>query len=88
MRFGLGLCTKHEPSPSQNFLRVFSIAGMQRHVMSVGGPIIALGGHEERLAVAFHAGPAVGGEQHVDVVVYEVGRSLTVTTRCCVWLIS
>lgn len=41
---------------SYRFLRLFSIAGGQREIVSIPGPIVAISGSENRLVVVHHCG--------------------------------
>jgi hypothetical protein len=39
-----------------NRIRIFTIGGVQRNVLDIGGQIIAISGHEDLLFVTFHSG--------------------------------
>jgi chromosome transmission fidelity protein 4 len=47
---------------------------MQREVLSLPGPIVALAGHGSQLAVAVHLGMPLPGNQNIGVAVFNVGR--------------
>lgn len=48
---------------SQRMLRVMSLAGLHLAIIALQGPPIALAAHGNELAVVWHAGNAVDGEQ-------------------------
>lgn len=43
--------------PDNNAESWMLAAGIQTHVMSIPGPVVALAAHEHLLAVVWHAGP-------------------------------
>lgn len=43
-------------STSQRFLRLYSISGVQREIISIPGPIVALNGSRNHLVVVHHHG--------------------------------
>ena len=47
----------------KRFLRVFTIGGVQRHVLSVPGPVVCMSGHKNQLMVVFHINNPLPGEQ-------------------------
>uniref|UniRef100_UPI00358E3A74 WD repeat and HMG-box DNA-binding protein 1 isoform X2 n=1 Tax=Myxine glutinosa TaxID=7769 RepID=UPI00358E3A74 len=60
-------------------LRIFSLGGLQRQVIRLPGPIVALAGHRNRLLIAYHRGVGFDGEQNLGVLLLDVsdkGRSL------------
>uniref|UniRef100_A0A8C4QUL5 WD repeat and HMG-box DNA binding protein 1 n=1 Tax=Eptatretus burgeri TaxID=7764 RepID=A0A8C4QUL5_EPTBU len=60
-------------------LRIFSIGGLQRQVMRLPGPVVALAGHRQHLLIAYHRGVGFDGEQNLAVLLLDVsdkGRSL------------
>lgn len=41
---------------SMNFLRLFTLGGCQREIISIPGPIVAINGSRNRLVVIHHCG--------------------------------
>lgn len=41
---------------NMNRLRIFTIGGVQRNLIDIGGQIIAISGHEDLLFVTYHTG--------------------------------
>ncbi|GAQ80939.1 hypothetical protein KFL_000660340 [Klebsormidium nitens] len=59
---------------SLGVLRIFSLAGVQRFVASLSGPVVSLAAHESRLAVVTHAGaPLPDGSQVLEVAQWDIG---------------
>eukprot|EP00898_Chlorokybus_atmophyticus_P008326 jgi/Chlat1/8495/Chrsp80S07934 len=59
---------------SERFLRVFSESGVQRFILSLPGPVVALAGHDHLLAAVWHASPpSYDGDQMLEFAVYSVG---------------
>ena len=54
-------------------LRLFSVGGMQREVLSLPGPVVSLAGQGPYLAVAVHLGMPLPGNQNIGVSVFNVG---------------
>lgn len=47
----------------KRFLRVFTIGGVQRDILSLPGPVVCMSGHKEQLMVVFHINNPLPGEQ-------------------------
>jgi len=48
---------------NKRFLRVFTIGGVQRDILSLPGPVVCMSGHKDQLMVAFHINNPLPGEQ-------------------------
>lgn len=58
-----------------NYLRTFSYSGVQTHVMSLPGPIVALcGGPDDMLVIVFTAGPDVAKTHNFGYLLYDVSE--------------
>lgn len=58
------------------FLRIFSVMGTQREILSISGPVLAVSAHENRILVAYHSSPA-SDDQHISMMLIEtIGLSL------------
>lgn len=61
---------------TERYLRLFSIMGTQREVLSFSGPVVALAGHADSVIVAYHRGPA-DDDQHITLLIIQaIGLSL------------
>ncbi|XP_030375584.1 WD repeat and HMG-box DNA-binding protein 1 isoform X2 [Scaptodrosophila lebanonensis] len=64
---------------SSHFLRLFSVMGTQREVLSIPGPVLALAGHENSLIVIYHSASPSQTQQHLAAMLINVnGLSLRV----------
>ncbi|KAL4584152.1 hypothetical protein LXL04_008743 [Taraxacum kok-saghyz] len=60
---------------SLNFLRIFTDAGLQRHVVSLDGPVVTASGFGDELAIVTHSSPTLpSNEQMLEFRVYNVGN--------------
>ncbi|KAH8402342.1 hypothetical protein KR009_011435 [Drosophila setifemur] len=50
---------------SASFLRIFSVMGTQRGVLSIPGPVVALAGHEHSLMLVYHSTAPSQTQQHL-----------------------
>ncbi|XP_050526875.1 WD repeat and HMG-box DNA-binding protein 1 [Daktulosphaira vitifoliae] len=57
---------------SYRFLRLFTIAGGQREIVSIPGSIVAISGSENRLVVVHHCGSPIPEEQNLRYCVYKI----------------
>ncbi|XP_078443316.1 transducin family protein / WD-40 repeat family protein isoform X2 [Wolffia australiana] len=65
-----------------NFLRIFSEGGLQRHIISLNGPVVTAVGFKDELAVVTHASePLPSGDQMVEVRVFNMASG-TQPIRC------
>ncbi|GJP74483.1 hypothetical protein CLOP_g5056 [Closterium sp. NIES-67] len=61
---------------SRHYLRVFSDTGLQRAIVSLDGPVVAMAGQGAFLAVAFHAaGPHPDGHQAMHLLLLDMHSS-------------
>ncbi|XP_008116547.2 WD repeat and HMG-box DNA-binding protein 1 isoform X2 [Anolis carolinensis] len=59
---------------SSRLLRVFTIGGVQKEILSLPGPVVSMAGHGEQLLVIFHKGTGFEGDQNLGVQLIELGR--------------
>lgn len=59
---------------SSGLLRLFTLGGMQRHVLRLPGPPVCLAGSGDTLAVFYHQGAGLPGSQSIAMVRYHIGR--------------
>lgn len=59
---------------SRRLLRVFSVAGLQRAVLSLPGPIVCMAGHGGKLLLAFHLAMGIPGEQSIGYGLLAIDR--------------
>ncbi|KAH8300630.1 hypothetical protein KR018_000085 [Drosophila ironensis] len=50
---------------SASFLRIFTVMGTQREVLSIPGPVVALAGHEHCLLLVYHSSAPSQTQQHL-----------------------
>ncbi|XP_063104014.1 WD repeat and HMG-box DNA-binding protein 1 isoform X2 [Cavia porcellus] len=55
-------------------LRLFTIGGVQKEVLSLPGPVVSLAGHGEQLFVVYHRGTGFDGDQCLGVQLLELGK--------------
>ncbi|KAL4149661.1 hypothetical protein QTP88_003553 [Uroleucon formosanum] len=53
-------------------LRLFTLGGGQREIISIPGPIVAIHGSRDRLVVVYHCGAPIPGEQNLRYCVYKI----------------
>lgn len=59
------------------YLRLFSIMGTQREVLSISGPVITVAGHSDSIMVAYHSASPTGDDQHISLLLVQaIGLSL------------
>ena len=63
-----------------NYLRIFSYGGVQRHVLSLDGPVVCMTGNGDNLAVVYHRGLAMPGNQNLGLMVFNMEKQQTVKT--------
>ncbi|XP_033247150.1 WD repeat and HMG-box DNA-binding protein 1 [Drosophila miranda] len=62
---------------SSSFLRIFSVMGTQREVLSIPGPVVALAGHEHSLMLVYHSSAPSQTQQHLSAMLVTInGLSL------------
>jgi chromosome transmission fidelity protein 4 len=54
------------------YIRVFSIEGVQRTIISHGTPFVTMAGYENLLAVVYHSGPSVYGCQAFKIKIIDM----------------
>ncbi|KAJ8536345.1 hypothetical protein K7X08_034746 [Anisodus acutangulus] len=50
---------------SCNFLRIFTQGGLQRHILSLDGPVVTAAGFKDELAVVTHASPPLPSNEQI-----------------------
>lgn len=53
------------------FLRIFTVLGTQREVITVPGPILSLAAHEEQIIVVYHTGCNFNNEQNLAMMIID-----------------
>ncbi|XP_023261593.1 WD repeat and HMG-box DNA-binding protein 1 [Seriola lalandi dorsalis] len=59
---------------SKLMLRLFSIGGLQREIISLPGPVVCMAGHGEQLLIVYHRATGFDGEQALGVQLLQFGR--------------
>ncbi|PNF36311.1 hypothetical protein B7P43_G00541, partial [Cryptotermes secundus] len=54
-------------------LRLFTVAGTQREVVSLPGPVVCVAGSRNRLLAIFHNGMGLPGDQNLGFIMFSVG---------------
>ncbi|KAJ3693246.1 hypothetical protein LUZ60_008726 [Juncus effusus] len=61
---------------SLNFLRIFTQAGLQRHILSVNGPVVTLAGFGDLLAIVTHSSDCLpSGDQVLEIKVFNINEA-------------
>jgi chromosome transmission fidelity protein 4 len=55
-------------------LRIFSYGGIQREILSLPGPVVALAGCGKQIFIAVHMGMALPGNQAIGIAILTVGE--------------
>ncbi|XP_053408161.1 WD repeat and HMG-box DNA-binding protein 1-like isoform X2 [Mercenaria mercenaria] len=53
-------------------LRLFSVAGVQKEIFALPGPVVCMSGHQNQLIVVYHRGMGIPGEQCLGVTLLDV----------------
>lgn len=62
---------------SSSFLRIFTVMGTQREVLTIPGPVVAIAGHEHSLMVVYHSSAPSQTQQHLAAMLVNInGLSL------------
>ncbi|XP_054740472.1 WD repeat and HMG-box DNA-binding protein 1 [Anastrepha obliqua] len=56
---------------SMQFLRLFTVMGTQREIISIPGPVLAVAGHEDRIIVVYHSAPPGTFQQHLSAMLIQ-----------------
>ncbi|ONK68237.1 uncharacterized protein A4U43_C05F9120 [Asparagus officinalis] len=66
-----------------NFLRIFTEGGLQRHIISLNGPVVTAAGYKDEVAVVTHVSDCLpSGDQVLEVKVFNISeRTQTITSR-------
>jgi chromosome transmission fidelity protein 4 len=57
---------------SKQFLRIYSERAVQRAVVALPGPVVAMAGYKKHLAVVYHRTPAVFDRQNLELRLFDV----------------
>ncbi|CAG0901074.1 unnamed protein product [Darwinula stevensoni] len=68
---------------SSRYLRLFTLWGIQKNVISIPGPIVSLASHADLLMVVYHCGTGVPGDQCLAFWLYDVKRERVVVPWGC-----
>ncbi|XP_068145045.1 WD repeat and HMG-box DNA-binding protein 1 [Drosophila tropicalis] len=64
---------------SSNFLRIFSVMGTQREILTIPGPVVSLSGHENSLMLVYHSSSPSPTQQYLSAMLVNInGLSLRV----------
>ncbi|XP_072962033.1 protein ENHANCER OF LHP1 1 [Typha angustifolia] len=65
-----------------NFLRIFTEGGLQRHILSLNGPVVTAAGFKDELAIVTHASDCLpSGDQVLEVKVFNISEG-TQSVEC------
>ncbi|KAL4237943.1 WD repeat and HMG-box DNA binding-domain containing protein 1 [Mactra antiquata] len=53
-------------------LRLYSLAGVQKEIFTLPGPVVCLAGHSSQLIIVYHKGMGIPGEQYLGVTILDV----------------
>ncbi|XP_067633364.1 WD repeat and HMG-box DNA-binding protein 1 isoform X2 [Eurosta solidaginis] len=56
---------------SMYFLRLYTVMGTQREIITIPGPVVTLAGHEDRLMVVYHSAPPGTQQQHLCAILIQ-----------------
>ncbi|XP_029056611.2 WD repeat and HMG-box DNA-binding protein 1 isoform X1 [Osmia bicornis bicornis] len=59
---------------SKRYLRIFTVAGTQREMIALPGPVVAMNGLKNNLVVAYHSGIGVSGDQCMNLLWIQIRR--------------
>ncbi|XP_078344352.1 WD repeat and HMG-box DNA-binding protein 1-like isoform X2 [Oculina patagonica] len=65
----------------KRFLRVFTIGGVQRDILSLPGPVVCMSGHKDQLMVVFHVNNPLPGEQALALKLLDLKRNKELITE-------
>lgn len=57
-----------------NYMRVFSIEGIQRYMFSLATPVVCMAAYENNLAIIYHSGPSIYGFQALKMKVIDMSH--------------
>ncbi|XP_005186548.2 WD repeat and HMG-box DNA-binding protein 1 [Musca domestica] len=56
---------------SAQFLRIFTVMGTQREVVSIPGPVVCMAGYEDRILVCYHSATPSAKQQHLQAMLFQ-----------------
>ncbi|KAL5011184.1 hypothetical protein ScPMuIL_011733, partial [Solemya velum] len=56
----------------RRYVRMFSLAGVQREMFSIPGPVVCMSGQNNRLMLIYHKGMAIPGDQSLELLLIKV----------------
>ncbi|XP_031834526.2 WD repeat and HMG-box DNA-binding protein 1 isoform X1 [Nomia melanderi] len=67
-------------STSKRNLRIFTVGGTQREIISLSGPVVAMNALNNALVIAYHSGIGASGDQNMSLLWIQI-RGLTLYSR-------
>ena len=55
-------------------LRIYSVGGMQREVLTLPGPVVALSGFKDKLMASVHLAMPLPGNQSIGTAIFSIGQ--------------
>lgn len=65
----------------KRFLHLFTVSGVQCEVFCIPGPAVCLAATDNQLAIAYHLGPAIPGEQNLGLLTVDIKNKSCHTTK-------
>ena len=56
-------------------IRIFTIGGVQHHIISIPGPVVSMSSHGGQLLIAYHAANPLPGEQAIGIKLLDLDNS-------------
>ncbi|XP_073848734.1 chromosome transmission fidelity 4 [Musca autumnalis] len=56
---------------NSQFLRIFTVMGTQREVVSIPGPVLCMAGYEDRIFVCYHSAGPSAKQQHIQAMLFQ-----------------
>ena len=59
----------------RRYLRIFTVGGMHREVLSLPGPVVALSGFGDKIMVSVHLAMPLPGNQSIGTAIFNIGKN-------------
>lgn len=56
---------------NMQFLRIFTVMGTQREIISIPGPVVCMSGYEDRLLICYHSAPSSVRQQNIQAMLLQ-----------------